>query len=61
MSSASYFYAAAAITGSKVKVKGVHRNSLQGDIRFIEVLEEMGCKTEEQPVTELFFRGLTIS
>lgn len=49
MSSASYFYAAAAITGSKVKVKGVHRNSLQGDIRFIEVLEEMGCKTEEQP------------
>lgn len=48
ISSASYFYAAAAVTGSRVKVKGVHKNSLQGDIKFIEVLENMGCKTEEQ-------------
>ncbi len=43
-SSASYFLAAAAIAGGPVRVQGIGRNSIQGDIRFIDVLEQMGAK-----------------
>ena len=43
-SAASYFWAAAAITGGNVTVQGLSRNSLQGDVRFCECLEQMGCK-----------------
>lgn len=42
-SSASYFLAAAAIKGGTVRVTGVGRNSVQGDIRFADVLEKMGA------------------
>ncbi len=42
-SAASYFWAAAAITGGDVTVFGLTSNSLQGDARFVEVLEEIGC------------------
>ncbi|KFW99458.1 3-phosphoshikimate 1-carboxyvinyltransferase [Pectobacterium carotovorum] len=42
-SSASYFLAAAAIKGGVVRVTGVGRNSVQGDIRFADVLEKMGA------------------
>ncbi|MEW9796963.1 3-phosphoshikimate 1-carboxyvinyltransferase [Alteromonas sp. CYL-A6] len=42
-SSASYFLAAAAIKGGTVKVTGVGRNSVQGDIRFADVLDAMGA------------------
>lgn len=42
-SSASYFLAAAAIRGGTVRVTGVGRNSVQGDIRFADVLEKMGA------------------
>lgn len=42
-SSASYFLAAAAIGGGTVRVYGVGKNSVQGDIRFAEVLEQMGA------------------
>ena len=42
-SSASYFLAAAAICGGTVRVYGVGKNSVQGDIRFAEVLEQMGA------------------
>jgi len=45
-SSASYFLAAAAIKGGTVKVTGIGRNSIQGDIEFIDVLEEMGARVE---------------
>jgi len=45
-SSASYFLAAAAIKGGTVKVTGIGRNSIQGDIAFIEVLEKMGARVE---------------
>ena len=38
-SSASYFLAAAAIKGGTVKVTGIGRNSIQGDIEFVDVLE----------------------
>ncbi|CAL1329389.1 3-phosphoshikimate 1-carboxyvinyltransferase [Candidatus Providencia siddallii] len=42
-SSASYFLAAAAIKGGKVRVIGVGRNSLQGDIKFANILKKMGA------------------
>jgi 3-phosphoshikimate 1-carboxyvinyltransferase len=42
-SAASYFFAAAAITGGEVTVEGLSRESLQGDVRFVDVLEQMGC------------------
>jgi 3-phosphoshikimate 1-carboxyvinyltransferase len=43
-SSASYFLAAGAIGGGPVRVEGVGSASIQGDVRFVEVLERMGAK-----------------
>ena len=43
-SQAGYFWAAAAISGVKIKVKGTTKKSRQGDVRFTELLENMGCK-----------------
>ncbi|KAJ6344346.1 hypothetical protein OIU76_005965 [Salix suchowensis] len=43
-SSASYFLAGAAITGGTVTVQGCGTDSLQGDVKFAEVLEKMGAK-----------------
>ena len=45
-SSASYFLAAAAIKGGSVKVTGVGKKSIQGDVQFVDVLEKMGAKVE---------------
>jgi 3-phosphoshikimate 1-carboxyvinyltransferase len=45
-SSASYFLAAAAIKGGTVKVTGIGRNTVQGDVQFVDVLELMGAKVE---------------
>ncbi|MGH8688143.1 MAG: 3-phosphoshikimate 1-carboxyvinyltransferase [Burkholderiales bacterium] len=42
-SNASYFLAAGAIGGGPVRVEGVGRSSIQGDVRFSEVLEAMGA------------------
>jgi 3-phosphoshikimate 1-carboxyvinyltransferase len=42
-SAASYFWAAAAICGGQVTVQGLNENALQGDVRFVRVLEKMGC------------------
>src|SRR3989442_15766732 len=43
-SSASYFLAAGAIGEGPVRVEGVGRSGIQGDIRFTEVLEKMGAR-----------------
>jgi 3-phosphoshikimate 1-carboxyvinyltransferase len=43
-SSASYFLAAAAIKGGKIRVTGIGKNSIQGDIQFADVIEAMGGK-----------------
>lgn len=48
-SSASYFLAAAAITGGRVTVPGLSMASLQGDVRFVDALEQMGCAVERAP------------
>jgi 3-phosphoshikimate 1-carboxyvinyltransferase len=45
-SSASYFLAAAAIKGGTVKVTGVGKASVQGDVAFADVLEAMGASVE---------------
>jgi 3-phosphoshikimate 1-carboxyvinyltransferase len=45
-SAASYFFAAAAITGGRVTVLGFPEKSLQGDIAFVDVLADMGCRIE---------------
>ena len=42
-SSASYFLALGAIGGGPVRIEGVGRNSIQGDVRFAEALESMGA------------------
>ena len=46
-SAASYFWAAAAVAGGRVTVSGLTRKSLQGDVRFVDVLAQMGCRVEE--------------
>lgn len=43
-SSASYFLAAGAIGKGPVRVEGVGKNSIQGDVRFVETLQQMGAQ-----------------
>jgi len=45
-SSASYFLAAAAIGGGTIKVTGIGKKSVQGDIQFADALEAMGANIE---------------
>jgi 3-phosphoshikimate 1-carboxyvinyltransferase len=45
-SGASYFMAAAAVTGGHVRILGLGSSSPQGDLRFAGVLRDMGCKVE---------------
>ncbi len=50
VSAACYFYAMAATNACKAKVLNVHFDSMQGDIKFVKLLETMGCEvcdTEE--------------
>jgi len=42
-SAATYLWGAAAVTGGSVKVTGLHRDGLQGDVNFVTALEQMGC------------------
>ena len=48
-SAASYFFAAAALSGGRIGVRGLSASSLQGDVRFVELLEAMGCTVERGP------------
>jgi 3-phosphoshikimate 1-carboxyvinyltransferase len=48
-SQAGYFWAAAAVCGTEIKVNGVSENSCQGDVKFAQLLESMGCKITRQP------------
>lgn len=43
-SNASYFFAAAALTGGRVTVQHLHLDSIQGDVQFVRILEQMGCQ-----------------
>jgi 3-phosphoshikimate 1-carboxyvinyltransferase len=48
-SGASYFLAAAALTGGRVRVPDLGSGSTQGDLRFVEVLSHMGCEVDLAP------------
>lgn len=48
VSNAGYFWAAAAVTGGRVTVRGVRRDSRQGDIRLLDCLERMGCRVHPE-------------
>lgn len=48
MSAACYFYAAAAMTGGRAQVCNVHMDNTQGDLKFLEVLEQLGCTVQEE-------------
>lgn len=50
-SSASYFLAGAAITGGRVTIHGCGRDSIQGDVEFATVLEQMGADVEWGPTS----------
>ena len=47
-SAASYWFAAAAISDGVIWVPHLSRNSLQGDVKFVKVLEDMGCRVLSQ-------------
>ena len=49
LSGACYFYAVAALLGTSVTVTGVHKDSMQGDLRFILALEQLGCTVTDTP------------
>lgn len=65
-STASYFFAAAAVTAGRVTVAGLRRHgALQGDVRFLDVLERLGCVVEDLPAGVRVsgpprLRGLTV-
>jgi len=44
-SSASYFFAAASLAGS-IEIKGVTKDSIQGDLKFLDIISKMGAKIE---------------
>ena len=43
MSGACYFYAMSALLNTEVIVKNIHLNSIQGDIKFLDLLKQLGC------------------
>ncbi len=47
-SSASYFFAIAALTGSRITVENIKKNSIQGDREIIRIVREMGAKVFER-------------
>ena len=47
-SSASYFFLAAALLRKTIRVQGISRQSKQGDIRLLDVLEELGCMVRSE-------------
>lgn len=53
-STASYFFALAALTQGRITVPHLSRNGLQGDTRFLSLLEQMGCEVAEDE------RGITV-
>ncbi len=48
-SNASYFLAAAAVTGGTVTLDNLGTDSIQGDVKFLDVLERMGCTVTRGP------------
>ena len=66
VSAACYFYAMSPLLGIPVQVEHVHFDSLQGDVAFIRILGEMGCRTADlengilvEPPADGVFHGIT--
>ncbi len=63
-SAASYFWAVAAVTGGEVTVTGLSRDSLQGDVGFVDCLKQMGCEVRYEAdsvtVTGRKLRGIDV-
>lgn len=47
LSGASYFFAAAAVTGKSIRIKNIKLSSVQSDLEFPNLLEKMGCRVRE--------------
>ncbi len=47
-SQAAYFWGAAAIGGATIKVMGINAESAQGDVRFVDLLQQMGCRVARE-------------
>ena len=54
-SQAGYFWAAGAVTGACIRVAGLSMDTRQGDMRFVKVLENMGC------TIDLSFDGVAVT
>ena len=63
-SAASYFFAAAAICGGTATVHGLNKNALQGDVGFVNCLQQMGCEVawdaDSISVTGPALRGIDV-
>ncbi len=46
-SQAAYFWSAAAISGAEINVAGLQSDSVQGDVRFVDLLQQMGCRVSK--------------
>lgn len=59
VSAACYFYAIAAATGKRAMVKRMRKDSLQGDMKFIDLLEKMGCEVrwDKDKENNLWLKG----
>lgn len=59
VSAACYFYALAAATGKRAMVKRMRKDSLQGDMKFIDMLEKMGCEVrwDKESENNLWLKG----
>ena len=59
VSAACYFYALAAATGKRAMVKRMRKDSLQGDMKFIGMLEKMGCEVrwDKDKENNLWLKG----
>ncbi|MFE5819166.1 3-phosphoshikimate 1-carboxyvinyltransferase [Streptomyces sp. NPDC056479] len=65
-STASYFFAAAAVTGGEVTVPGLGEGALQGDLGFVDVLRRMGAQVSVGPDATTVrgtgeLRGITVN
>jgi 3-phosphoshikimate 1-carboxyvinyltransferase len=64
-SAASYFFALAAITGGEITVEGLSQSSLQGDVKFVDCLAQIGCvvRYEKDSITVVGkpLRGIDIN
>lgn len=61
VSAACYFYAAAAVTGGSALVRNVTWECMQGDMKFISLLEKMGCQARQLTIPEKNLVGIQVT